>query len=120
MQPASAAVNRLDCLVTLWQQSLSGLWTHSGVPAMQCPASHPWIGIGVYVPIGTTVPSGVDPTGLGPIGLYIPLGSVLTDSNDYVTGTKTDGASATNWTTGTNTYTISLNCTHNASKRYTG
>ena len=107
-----------DCEIELWESSLSGLWTHQQVPALQCPASHPWITDTDYAPFGTIVPLGVDVTGLGPIGIYIPL---ILDSADYSAGTKTEQAVATNWTlTGTNTYAVNLHCTDNDSERWGG
>jgi hypothetical protein len=77
------------------------------------------------VPGGTTVPNGVAiPTGLQPfgIGIYIPnISSIAApDGNEsYVTGTQTDGASVTNWNTGTTDYSIQLVCTHNVDHRTT-
>jgi hypothetical protein len=64
-----------------------------------------------------TAPNGVEVSGLGAVGIYIPQWS--TDANGYFTGTHTDGASVTNWTTGTNTYAIQLDCTHNVDNRHT-
>ncbi|MBV8988868.1 MAG: hypothetical protein JO372_09950 [Solirubrobacterales bacterium] len=112
-EPAST-----DCAVALWQQTLSGLWTHAGVPAMQCPASHPWLVNQDYTPFGTSVPNGVSVQGLGPIGIFISAD--FTDANGAAVGTLTDKASATNWTTGTNTYTVYLHCTHNTGEAYPG
>ena len=107
-----------DCAVALWQQTLSGLWTHSGVPAMQCPASHPWLVNQDYTPFGTSVPNGVSVGGLGPVGIFISAD--FADSNGVAAGTLTDKASATNWTSGTNTYTVYLHCTHNTGEAYPG
>ena len=104
-----------DCKVEVWQQSLSGLWTHAAVPALQCPASHPWTVNSNYAPFGTTVPDGVDVAGLGPIGISII--HPLTDQNKFFTGSETEDSSVTNWTLGTNTYTIYLHCTHNTDER---
>jgi hypothetical protein len=107
-----------DCKIELWDASLSGLWTHQQVPALQCPASHPWINDTDYAPFATVVPLGVEVAGLGPIGIYIPG---ILDSGDYSAGTKTEGAVATNWTvTGTNTYTVYLHCTDNTTERWGG
>jgi hypothetical protein len=105
-----------DCKVQLWQQSLSKLWTHAAVPALQCPASHPWANNTDYAPFGTSVPFGVEIAGLGPIGVSIQ--GTLSDSDGYVTGTRIEGSSATNWTDGTNTYTVYLHCTDNTDERY--
>jgi hypothetical protein len=105
-----------DCKIQLWSASFTGLWTHAGVPAMQCPASHPWANHTDYVPFGTSVPFGVEIAGLGPIGVSIQ--ETLSDPDGYVTGTGTAKASATNWTTGTATYTVYLHCTDNTDERY--
>jgi hypothetical protein len=105
-----------DCKVQLWQQSLTNLWTHAAVPALQCPASHPWLNNTDYVPFGTSVPFGVEIGGLGPIGVSIQ--GTLSDSAGYVTGTRIEGSVATNWTTGTATYTVYLHCTDNVDERY--
>jgi hypothetical protein len=105
-----------DCKIQLWSESLSKLWTHAGVPAMQCPASHPWLNNTDYVPFGTSVPFGVEIGGLGPTGVSIQ--ETLTDSGVFATGTGTVNASATNWTNGTNTYTVYLHCTDNTDERY--
>jgi hypothetical protein len=104
-----------DCKVALWQQSLSGLWTHAAVPALQCPASHPWTVNYNYAPFGTSVPPGVDVAGLGPVGISII--HPLTNTDNFFTGSETEDSSVTNWTTGTNTYTIYLHCTHNTDER---
>jgi hypothetical protein len=100
-----------DCKIQLWSESLSGLWTHAGVPA-----SHPWAKNTDYVPFGTSVPFGVEIAGLGAIGVSIQ--ETLSDTNGYVTGTGTVNASATNWTFNTDTYTVYLHCTDNTDERY--
>jgi hypothetical protein len=105
-----------DCKIQLWSESFTGLWTHAGVPAMQCPASHPWANNTDYVPFGTSVPLGVEIAGLGPIGVSIQ--EVLSGSGGFASGTGTVNASATNWTTGTATYTVYLHCTDNTDERY--
>ena len=101
--------------MALWQQSLSGLWTHAAVPALQCPASHPWTVNDNYAPFGTSLPPGVDVAGLGPVGISII--HPLTDQNNFFVGSETEDTSVTNWTAGTNTYTIYLHCTHNTDER---
>jgi hypothetical protein len=109
----------VDCETSeVWSESLTGLWTHAYVPAVQCPASHPWLTNTNYVPWGTVVPNGIEIAGLGPIGVSISGDN--RDSNDYTIGTLTGGdySSVTNWTGGTNTYTIYLHCTHNIDNRY--
>lgn len=109
----------VDCETSeVWSESLTGLWTHAYVPAVQCPASHPWLTNTNYVPWGTVVPNGIEIAGLGPIGVSISGDN--RDSNDFTIGTLTGGdySSVTNWTGGTNTYTIYLHCTHNIDNRY--
>jgi hypothetical protein len=76
-----------DCKIQLWSESFTGLWTHAGVPAMQCPASHPWANNTDYVPFGTSVPFGVEIAGLGPIGVSIQ--EVLSGSGGFASGTGT-------------------------------
>jgi hypothetical protein len=111
-------IQDLDCTMPLFGPfSYSGLWTTAVPPAIQCPADHPWLTNTDLVPFGTIVPNGVGVQGLGPIGMFIPGWSQ--DANMYLTGTQTDGASITVWTTGTASYSIQLHCTHNVDNRYT-
>jgi hypothetical protein len=104
---------RVDCVVSSFPaRSLSGWWANEYVPAYKCPASHPYLYARAYFPYGTTVPWGVEVLGLGPIGVSISGYSII-ESSWLVTGTTTGGfaSSATNWTTGTNSYKVKLHCT---------
>lgn len=100
-------------------RSLTGLWTNEYVPSYKCPPSHPYLYDESYHPAGTALPNGVGVLGLGPIGMSI-TGIRTTDvttsldiTSIYTTGTYTGvpNSSATNWTTGTNSYQLQLHCT---------
>ena len=100
-------------------RSLIGLWSNEYVPSYKCPPSHPYLYDESYHPAGTALPHGVGVLGLGPIGVSI-TGIRTTDvttsldiTSIYTTGTYTGvpNSSATNWTTGTNSYQLQLHCT---------
>ena len=99
-------------------RSLSGLWANEYVPAYKCPTSHPYLYDHRYAPAGTSVPNGVEVSGLGPIGVSITgikTTRVTVDeiTSAYTTGTDTSfpNSSATNWEIDTNSYQVKLHCT---------
>ena len=99
-------------------RSLTGLWVNEYVPAYQCPSSHPYLYDKSYAPAGTKLLQGIGVLGLGPIGVSITglktkrvtVGFV---TSIYLIGSDTGwpNSSATNWTTGTNSYRVQLHCT---------
>ena len=99
-------------------RSLTGLWVNEYVPAYQCPSSHPYLYDESYAPAGTKLLQGIGVLGLGPIGVSITgiktkrvtVGFV---TSIYLIGSDTGwpNSSATNWTTGTNSYRVQLHCT---------
>ena len=116
----------VDCVTPLFAaRSLSGLWANEYVPAYKCPPSHPYLYNQKYNPQGTVLPPGVGVLGLGPIGMNIT--GVKTEQVAefdatwmYTYGTLTGGlnSSATNWTTGTNSYQLQLHCTSDRTHAY--
>jgi RTX calcium-binding nonapeptide repeat (4 copies) len=111
---------KVNCTTPLFAaRSLSGLWANEYVPAYKCPPSHPYLYDESYAPAGTSLPHGVGVLGLGPIGMSITgfkTTKVTTSdgiTSGYTTGTDTGfpNSSATNWTTGTNSYQVQLHCT---------
>jgi Ca2+-binding RTX toxin-like protein len=103
-------------------RSLSGLWANEYVPAYKCPTSHPYLYDHRYAPAGTSVPNGVEVSGLGPIGVsitgikttHVTVNSI---TSAYTTGTDTSfpNSSATNWEIDTNSYQVKLHCTSSTS-----
>jgi hypothetical protein len=85
------------------------------VPAYKCPTSHPYLYDHHYTPVGTSVPRGVEVSGLGPIGVSITdfTTTTLATKAIYTTGTRTGfpNSSATNWEIDTNSYQVILHCT---------
>jgi hypothetical protein len=85
-------------------------------------ASHPYLYDQSYAPAGTSLPRGVEVSGLGPIGVSI-TGKTSTEGPpeqdgwiyDHATGTRTGfpDSSATNWELDTNSYQVQLHCTSN-------
>jgi RTX calcium-binding nonapeptide repeat (4 copies) len=103
------------CVISAFAaRSLSGLWANEFVPAYKCPTSHPYLYDHEYGPFGSALLGGVEVSGLGPIGVSI-TGFFSVDLLDVfrITGadTGTFNSSATNWTTGTNSYQVKLHCT---------
>ena len=107
-----------ECTVTFAARSLTGLWANEYVPAYGCSPTSPDLNTTNYAPGGTALPEGVQVYGLGNIGVSI----TGTGDFNYVGGMyggATSGAntltgspysSATNWTTGTNSYYVVLHC----------
>jgi hypothetical protein len=98
------------CYVKFPPRTLSGFWSNETVPAYKCPHAFPLLVAKRYKPDGTTVPDGVEISGLGDIGVYIP--NALYGYSGRPEATSTDGASATNWTFGSASYQIILHCTN--------
>jgi hypothetical protein len=100
-------------------RTLSGLWSNEYVPAYICapppgdPTGRLFLQDQNYAPGGTSVPNGVEVQGLGPIGVSITGTSPGIPLSPRATGTLTGFpySSATNWTTGTNSYKVILHCT---------
>jgi hypothetical protein len=107
----------VDCTVSSFpERKLGGFWSSEYVPAYKCPASNPYLYNADYNPIGTSVPSGVEVTGLGPVGVYIgAYTTVHVQGFVYrVIATKTGiGTSATNWDGEGSAYRVTLHCTSN-------
>ena len=112
------------CLISAFAaRSLSGFWANEFVPAYKCPTSHPYLYDKNYAPAGTALIKGVEVAGLGPIGVSITgFFSVDLTTVFRVTGidTGTFNSSATNWTSGTNSYQVKLHCTKTASLGHGG
>ena len=114
-----------DCIVSSFPaRTLSGLWANEYVPAYRCPNDHPLLLAQNYAPFGTSLPRGVEVTGLGPIGVSIAGESSYLITNhlyflNKATGTLTArGNSATNWTLGRASYQMILHCTVNSDHGY--
>jgi RTX calcium-binding nonapeptide repeat (4 copies) len=113
----------VDCEVTVFAaRSLSGLWANEYVPAYQCPTSHPYLYNQSYAPAGTSLPHGVEVSGLGPIGVSItgrksmeghPESDGWIYDHTIATSTGFPDSSATNWEIDTNSYQVQLHCTSN-------
>ena len=95
------------------------------MPAYKCPVSHPYLYNQSYAPQDTVLPPGVGVLGLGPIGMNISGEETRQDvefdaTRVYALGTLTGGlnSSATNWTTGTNSYQLQLHCTSERTHAY--
>jgi Ca2+-binding RTX toxin-like protein len=112
------------CVISAFAaRSLSGLWANEFVPAYKCPTSHPYLYAHNYAPFGTSLIGGVEVVGLGPIGVSITGFMSIDLLHEFrVTGTDTGtfNSSATNWTTGTNSYQVKLHCTETVSLGYGG
>jgi hypothetical protein len=123
-----------NCVEAFPARTLKGLWANEYVPSYECPddssdfgAARVYLIAHNYAPRGTTVPNGVEILGLGPIGVSIttsgpgenaanPDPSLLDWAGQ--TGTGFGQSSATNWTTGTNSYTPNLHCTNDSTQGY--
>ena len=104
-------------------RSLTGLWKNEFVPAYKCPSSHPYLYDQRYAPPGTSLIDGVSVSGLGPIGVSITgFTSIDLATVWRATGAQTGtfNSSATNWTTGTNSYQVTLVCTKDANSGWGG
>ena len=115
-------------------RSLTGLWANEYVPSYQCPndlsggePGRTFLLDQNYAPGGTTLPDGVYVSGLGPIGVSITQVNSGFNANNPdpavvnwagVTVTGFGASSATNWTLGTNSYTVQLHCTWESSQGY--
>ena len=112
------------CLISAFAaRSLTGFWTNEYVPAYKCPTSHPYLYKNEYGPAGSDLLGGVEVSGLGPVGVSITgFFSVDLDTVWRITGADTGftNSSATNWTTGTNSYQVKLHCTKSASLGFGG
>jgi RTX calcium-binding nonapeptide repeat (4 copies) len=123
-----------NCVETFPARALKGLWANEYVPSYECPFDNSDFGAARvyliaynYAPRGTTVPNGVEILGLGPIGVSITLtgpGENQANPNPSLvnmagqTGTGFGNSSATNWTTGTKSYTPNLHCTYDPDQGY--
>jgi Ca2+-binding RTX toxin-like protein len=104
-------------------RSLTGVWANEYVPAYKCPTSHPYLYDYKYAPSGTHLLGGVEVVGLGPIGVSVTgFFSINLDTVWRITGADTGwpNSSATNWTSGTNSYHVKLHCTKTASLGFGG
>ena len=88
------------------------------MPAYECPTDYPWLYDHNYVPVGTTIPKGVEineDDSPWPIGIMILSAGKRQGSNliDYLVGTATGfpWSSATNWKFGKHWYKVVLHCT---------
>ena len=116
--PCWKAVGR-GCYVRFPARTLRGLWANEYVPSYRCPADHPLLAAKVhFAPFGTTLPSGVDVEGLGPIGVAIlktiavkvDIPGLKATGLAGQTATGHPNSSATNWTFGTRSYRVVLFC----------
>lgn len=114
-------ISGTDCTVEFPSRELTGFLANEYVPAYKCPIAYPYLKKKPYHDHwGVAVPSGVEISGLGPIGISITgYSSLVVKSGDtglhYTkTGTKTGfvQSSATHWQKGIHTYSIILHCTH--------
>jgi hypothetical protein len=98
-------------------RSLSQLWDSENVPAYKCPPSHAYLHAQSYAPFGTSLPDGVEVTGLGPIGVSI---SGIKTSGGWAIGTLTGfpNSSATSWSIDTNSYQVKLHCSKTTANSY--
>jgi hypothetical protein len=105
----------VDCTVSSFAaRTLKGWWANEFVPAYQCPPGRS-LSVTDYAPFGTKLPNGVQVRGLGPIGVLIQYTLNQRPRPDRVktvpVGTATGpGSSATNWSTGSNSYRVILHC----------
>ena len=93
------------------------------MPAYKCPTSHPYLYDHKYAPSGTHLLGGVEVSGLGPVGVSVTgFFSVDLATVWRITGADTGwpNSSATNWTTGTNSYQVKLHCTKTADLGFGG
>jgi hypothetical protein len=116
-------------------RTLTGLWANEYVPAYECPddaangnPGHTFLLDQSYAPGGTTLPNGVSVYGLGPIGVSITLAdpgfndrpngdpSYINYAGQTVTGFPY--SSATNWTLGSQSYSVQLHCTSDPTQGY--
>jgi hypothetical protein len=116
------SVSGSDCPVTFASRSLKGFWANEFVPAYQCPGDYPYLIEQNYAPFGTSLLSGVEVRGLGPIGVSIsrersingPDGKITYSAGTY--SHNLGGSSATSWSLGENSYQVVLHCTNDANR----
>lgn len=115
--------NADKCVLTEFEERrLSDMWSHEYVPAYRCNVDkHPYLLDQNYSPAGTTLPKGVEVSGLGPISVSIT--GIALGSNVGITfgiGTLTGGlnSSATSWSFSSNTYKVQLHCSANLTDGY--
>jgi RTX calcium-binding nonapeptide repeat (4 copies) len=109
---------KTDCVVgSFHARSLSQLWDSENVPAYRCPTSHPYLLNEDHAPPGTSLPRGVEVTGLGPIGVSI---TGIKTSGGWAVGTLTGfpNSSATSWSLNTNSYQVKLHCSRTNRNSY--
>jgi Ca2+-binding RTX toxin-like protein len=118
----------VDCTVNSFPaRALGGFWSNELVRAYECPTDHPYLLNADYAPFGTTLPSGVEVSGLGPVGVSItgikttqvPYPGGRTFSQAIGTLTGTGNSSATNWNGDGSAYRVILHCTSDQSRGYT-
>jgi hypothetical protein len=103
-----------DCTVRSFTHTLDGLWVADTVPSTRC---FPGVLVNQnYAPFGTTVIPGIEVEGLGPIGVNISTPFRDPSEGNRVVGN--DGGSATNWVTGSASYTLILHCTTDLARGY--
>jgi hypothetical protein len=87
------------------------------VPAYKCPAHNPYLYDADYDPGGTTLASGVEVQGLGPVEVSITgTQQVHLQGSEYrvvATMTVLGSSSATNWDGDGSAYRVILHCTSN-------
>jgi hypothetical protein len=131
---ATCAPSFGNCVEAFPARTLKGLWANEYVPSYQCPddlsdfgQARVYLLAHNYAPGGTTLVDGVEILGLGPIGVSITItgaGENGQNPNPSLvnwagqTGTGFGQSSATNWTTGTNSYTPNLHCTYDSNQGY--
>ena len=119
--PYSAACDKeaqTICVVSSFHaRSLSQLWDNENVPAYKCPATHPYLYAHDYAPGGTSLPLGVEVSGLGPIGVSI---TGIKTSGGWAIGTLTGfpNSSATSWSINSNSYQVKLHCSKTTANGY--
>jgi len=107
----------VDCTVSSFAaRKLGAFWSNEYVPAYKCPTDHQYLLDQDYAPFGTTLISGVQVQGLGPVGVSITSESVTT--GNYATGTQKGlgASSATNWNGPGASYKVILHCTSEQSR----
>jgi hypothetical protein len=108
------------CSVTFPPRTLTGFWANEEVPSYACPSIYVLLNHN-YAPPGTTLPPGVEVQGLGPIGVNITsVGAYGGTGINYDRANRTVpyGSSATNWTTDSASYRVTVHCTSDSMSGY--
>ncbi len=115
--PCDKEAQTICAVSSFHARSLSQLWDSENVPAYKCPATHPYLYAHDYAPAGTSLPMGVEVSGLGPIGVSI---TGIKTSGGWAIGTLTGfpNSSATSWSINTNSYQVKLHCSKTTANSY--